>query len=255
MRSTARSSAPSAPKFSAVPDQRRADPLQCLALPRCRPVGQFGHRDLRLAVRAHREKPTTRGLRNKLHEAGPVVAGTVTAGRGRRSVYTPTPRLECHRGTERQEKSLECSSGRRGLPARGGDADLQAGSAHCPRRWESTSSRRRTPPCRARAGSQDTGRTHQRAAGVHRGIAAGYLHAWSGWARCCCYRWHWPTLSSGLQSRHGAQINDVRSLAMQVSTLFAGVTAWLGVQLETRARSATLEEATAARKTGRIPCL
>lgn len=35
-----------------------------------------------------------------------------------------------------------------------------------------------------------------------------------------------------LQSAHKAEISDVRSLAMQVSTLFAGLTAWLGVQLK-----------------------
>lgn len=47
-----------------------------------------------------------------------------------------------------------------------------------------------------------------------------------------------------LQATHGTEISDVRSLAMQVSTLFAGTTAWLGVQLKQgRAFVATLEQA------------
>lgn len=47
-----------------------------------------------------------------------------------------------------------------------------------------------------------------------------------------------------LQATRGAEISDVRSLAMQLSTLFAGITAWLGVQLKQgRAFIATLEQA------------
>lgn len=35
-----------------------------------------------------------------------------------------------------------------------------------------------------------------------------------------------------LQFTHKAEVSDVRSLAMEISTLFAGLTAWLGVQLK-----------------------
>ena len=173
------------------------------------------------------------GLRTKLHEA--------------QGLFMQA-RLQLDEATEAREhantalkNAIEERGGRRNRWRRSSTTwprcsramrTFKSGSAHCPRRWESTSSRRRTPPCRP--GAQDLKTLGGRISVLLEstvGSPAGYLRLVALGAVlllpvALAYAVEW------LQSRHGAQISDARSLAIQVSTLFAGVTAWLGVQLK-----------------------